>query len=47
MAHLRKLAQHLAITLMNEAKADENGLHAYFDFRSVSEQKNLQDPDWD
>jgi hypothetical protein len=44
---LRELAQRLAVELMNEAKTDENGLHAYFDFRSVSEQAKLRDPDWD
>jgi hypothetical protein len=46
-AILRELAQRLAIDLMNEARTDENGLHAYFDFRSLSEQQKLRDPDWD
>ena len=46
-AILRELAQRLAITLMNEARTDENGLHAYFDFRSLSEQQKLRDPVWD
>ena len=46
-AILRELAQRLAIALMNEARTDENGLHAYFDFRSLSEQQKLRDPDWD
>ena len=46
-AILRDLAQRLAISLMNEARTDENGLHAYFDFRSLSEQHKLRDPDWD
>ena len=46
-SHLRELSQRLAIALMNEARTDENGLHAYFDFRSVSEQQKLRDPDWD
>lgn len=44
---LRELAQRVSIALMNEVKTDENGLHAYFDFRSVSEQAKLRDPDWD
>ena len=44
--HLRELAQTVAISLMNEAKTDENGLYAYFDYRSVKEQAKLQDPAW-
>lgn len=47
LAHLRELAQNLSIALMNEVKTDENGLHAYFNFRSVSEQEQLRDPAWD
>ena len=31
---------------MNEAKTDEHGLYAYFDFRSAAEQAKLQDPAW-
>jgi hypothetical protein len=46
IVHLRELAQRLAIALMNEVRTDENGLHAYFDYRSVSEQQKLQDPAW-
>jgi len=47
VAHLRELARQLAIALMNGARTDENGLHAYFNYRSVSEQEKLRDPDWD
>jgi hypothetical protein len=47
IAVLRELARRLAIELMNEARTDENGLSAYFDFRSVSEQQKLRDPNWD
>jgi hypothetical protein len=43
---LRELAQQVSISLMNEAKTDENGLYAYFDFRSMSEQTKLQEPAW-
>jgi hypothetical protein len=43
---LRELAQQVSISLMNEAKTDENGLYAYFDFRSMSEQTKLQEPTW-
>ena len=44
---LLPLAQRLTITLMNQVGTDEYGLRAYFDFRSVSEQRKLQDLDWD
>jgi hypothetical protein len=47
VAHLKELSQRLAIALMNAVKTDENGVHAYFDFRSVSEQEKLRDPLWD
>ena len=43
---LGELAQRLSIALMNEARTDENGLRSYFDFRSVSEQQRLRDPNW-
>ena len=43
---LREVSRRLAIDLMNEARTDENGLRAYFDFRSVSEQQELQYPAW-
>jgi hypothetical protein len=44
--HLLELSERISISLMNEARTDENGLYAYFDFTSVSEQAKLQDPDW-
>lgn len=47
MAHLRELAQRLAVALMNAVKTDENGLHSYFNYRSISEQEELRDPAWD
>lgn len=43
---LYDFAQQISIALMNEVRTDENGLHAYFNFRTVSEQHTLQDPDW-
>jgi hypothetical protein len=46
-ARLHELAQRLSVALMNDARTDENGLHAYFNFRSVSEQEKLRDPDWE
>jgi hypothetical protein len=46
MDRLRELARQVSILLMNEARTDENGLYAYFDFRSVSEQAKLQEPAW-
>jgi len=47
LARLREFAQRISIDLMDAARTDENGLHAYFEFRSASEQARLQDPDWD
>jgi|HubBroStandDraft_1064217.scaffolds.fasta_scaffold948216_1 hypothetical protein len=43
---LLELADQVSISLMNEAKTDENGLYAYFDFRSMAEQARLQEPAW-
>jgi len=43
---LYELSNKVSISLMNEAKTDENGLYAYFDFRSMSEQAKLKDPAW-
>jgi hypothetical protein len=47
IVHLREFAQQVSIALMDAARTDENGLHAYFDFRSVAEQARLHDPDWE
>jgi len=43
---LRFVAQHVALTLMNQLKTDENGVHAYFNFRSQSEVAGTKDPAW-
>ena len=47
VAHLEELARRLSVALMNRARTHENGLNAYFSYRSVSEQEKLRDPDWD
>lgn len=45
-ARLRFVTQHVALTLMNQLKIDENGVHAYFNFRSQSEVAGANDPAW-
>jgi hypothetical protein len=45
-ARLRFVAQNIALTLMNQLKTDENGVHAYFNFRSQSEVARINDPAW-
>ncbi len=45
-ARLRIVAQHVGLTLMNQLKTDENGVHAYFNFRSQSEVAGIKDPAW-
>lgn len=45
-ARLRFVAQDVALTLMNQLKTDENGVHAYCNFRSQSEAANIKDPAW-
>jgi hypothetical protein len=45
-ARLRFVTQHVALTLMNQLKTDENGVHAYFNFRSQSEVASTKDPAW-
>ncbi len=42
-----ELDRRISVALMNEAMTDENGLRAYFSYRSVSEQHKLRDPEWD
>ena len=44
--NLREIAQRVSLRLMDEAKTDESGLHAYFSFRSRSEQAKLKEPAW-
>ena len=43
---LLELSRRLTIALMNGVDVDDIGMHAYFNYRSVSEQKTLQDPAW-
>jgi hypothetical protein len=43
---LRHVAQKIALTLMNHLHTDENGVHAYFNFRSQSEAARIHDPAW-
>jgi hypothetical protein len=43
---LRDVAQRVALKLMNEVKTDQEGVHAYFNFRSRSEQEKMKDPTW-
>ena len=45
-ARLRFVTQHVAFALMNQLKTDENGVHAYFNFRSQSEVASIKDPAW-
>ena len=45
-ARLRFVTQDIALTLMNQLKTDENGVHAYFNFRSQSEVASIKDPAW-
>jgi hypothetical protein len=45
--HLREIAQRVTLLLMNEVRSEEFGLHAYFNFRSESEQKALRESDWE
>lgn len=45
-ARLRFVAQHVSLTLMNQLRTDENGVHAYFNFRSQSEVASTTDPGW-
>jgi len=45
-ARLSFVTQHVALTLMNQLRTDENGVHAYFNFRSQSEVAGTNDPAW-
>jgi hypothetical protein len=47
IVHLREIVLKISIALMNAAATDRNGLHPYFQFRSVSEQARIRDPDWE
>ncbi|HUQ90974.1 MAG TPA: hypothetical protein VM120_04775 [Bryobacteraceae bacterium] len=44
--HLREIAKRVTATVFSEVKPDELGLQAYFNFRSASEQAQLQEPTW-
>jgi hypothetical protein len=44
---LVELWRTITVALRNDARTYENGLQAYFTFRSISEQQELGDPDWD
>jgi len=44
--NLREVAQRVTVKIMNEAKTDQTGLRAYFNFRSQSEQAKLKEPAW-
>jgi hypothetical protein len=43
---LSDLAEIVRSRLRNEVKTDELGIHAYFDYRSLSEQSELNEPEW-
>jgi hypothetical protein len=43
---LGKIVGRIRWGVEKEVKPDEMGLHAYFNFRSKSEQDDLQDPAW-
>ncbi len=46
-SNLQKVAQRVKLRLMNEVRSDEFGFHAYFNFRSESEQAKLKEPAWE
>jgi hypothetical protein len=43
---LGEIAQNVALSLEREVKNEEHGLRAYVNFRSLSEEANLNDPAW-
>jgi hypothetical protein len=43
---LGDLAQNISLTLEREVKPEQQGLKAYVNFRSLSEQTALNDPEW-
>lgn len=43
---LSDLARIVASTLRNGVKPDELGIHAYFNYRSLSEQSEFNEPAW-
>ena len=45
-AKLSETAQTITLALLREVNAEEQGLHAYFNFRSLSELSKLNEPAW-
>jgi hypothetical protein len=43
---LKDAANAIALILTREVRAEEQGLHSYFNFRSASEQAGLNEPAW-
>jgi len=43
---LHEIANFISQILTREVKAEEQGLHAYFNFRSASEQAQRKEPAW-
>ena len=43
---LGELSETVSSVVSREVKHDEQGLHAYFTFRSLAEQNELNDPAW-
>lgn len=43
---LGDIAEFVSLILTREVKAEEHGLHAYFNFRSLSELADLNEPAW-
>lgn len=43
---LSDTAQRVSLALVREVHTEEMGLHAYFNFRSQSEQAQLREPAW-
>lgn len=40
------VAQAIALVLTQEVRPEEKGLHAYFNFRSLSELSSINEPAW-
>lgn len=45
-SRLQEVAQRVASRLIDEVRSEEFGFHAYFNFRSESDQVKLNDPAW-
>ncbi len=45
-AQLSETAERVALTIRNEVDVEQLGLHSYFNFRTLSEQAELQEPAW-